>query len=96
MFKGVDRAKYDLNDPSAWHSMKRDRALHEEALRTVARHLDSKKPTQRGAQIPLVLLPPDQQAELDTQLPAVLQQYERSELQQLAMLNPIVTATMHK
>ena len=39
MFRGFDRAKYDLKDPSAWTALQRDRALHEQALKTIERHL---------------------------------------------------------
>lgn len=41
MFKGIDRTKYDIKDPSAWTAMKRDTSLHNEALATVARYLNT-------------------------------------------------------
>jgi hypothetical protein len=96
MFKGYDRAKYDLQDPSAYHAIKRDQALHEDALRTVARYLNTPVSRQGRTQIPQIVLPPAQQAELTTQMPADLQAYERTELGQLTMLDPIVAAALRE
>jgi hypothetical protein len=42
-------------------AIKRDRALHEQALAIVARHLNTPTPRQGGAQIPQIMLPPAQQ-----------------------------------
>jgi len=72
MFRGYDRAKYDLRDPSVSQAIKRDRALHEEALATIARHLNTKPPRQGASQVPHILLPPAQQAELESHVPAQL------------------------
>lgn len=77
MFKGFDRAKYDLKDPSAWQAIKRDRVLHEQALLTVARHLQSKQAAKPRPSVPVLLLPSDQQASLTTQLPVQMLQFER-------------------
>lgn len=97
MFKGYDRAKYDLKDPSAWHAMKRDEALHEENLLMIARHLNSQTAQpirQGGPQMPQILLPPAQQAALTTQIPADLEQFESTELGQVAAQDPSVAAAL--
>lgn len=81
MFRGYDRTKYDLNDASAMQAIARDRALHEDALRTVARHLATPPVAQRGAQIPQILLPAEQQGELTSQVPALLHGFVREALE---------------
>lgn len=43
MFRGVDRAKYDLTSPSAFQAMDRDAEMHKEALLTVSRYLNTEK-----------------------------------------------------
>lgn len=81
MFKGFDRAKYDLQDPSAWKAIERDRKLHEQALALVARHLNAKPPRQNSPQIAQILLPRSQQPTLTSQVPEVLVgQYDRPNL----------------
>jgi hypothetical protein len=77
MFKGFDRAKYDLKDPSAWQAIKRDRALHEQALQTVARHLQTRTPPPPRPRVPVLLLPANQQASLTSQLPVPMLDFER-------------------
>ena len=80
MFKGYDRPKYDLKDPSAWMAMKRDQALHEQALVSVARHLNTAPPRQSSAQIPQILLPPAQQAALESDVPASMHAFTQEML----------------
>jgi hypothetical protein len=80
MLKGFDRAKYDLKDPSAWMAIKRDKALHEQALLTVARHLNAHRLPQNRQHVPQILLPPSQQAALDSQVPAVMHSFAQTQL----------------
>lgn len=75
MFKGVDRAKYDLKDPSAWTALERDRALHVQALAMVERHLKSQMTPVKQPRVPQILLPADQQAALTTEVPAQMQSF---------------------
>lgn len=51
MFRGFDRAKYDVQDPSAWQAIARDKLLHEQNLLTVSRHLNAAAPKAPRAQI---------------------------------------------
>ena len=39
-FRGYDRAKYDLSDPSSHRRMARDAALHDSAVQTVLRGMN--------------------------------------------------------
>lgn len=78
--KGFDRAKYDLRDPSAWHALERDRALHEEALENVRRYLQSHTPQVHRVQTPVLHLAPIEQAALTHQLPTAMVAYERHSL----------------
>lgn len=80
LFKGYDRAKYNLQDPSSRWAMQRDVQLHEQALATVARHLSTKVQPTKGAQTPRVLLPPAQMPELTGQVPHTMQAFASSEL----------------
>lgn len=76
MFKGVDRAKYDIRDPSVRHAIKRDEALHKESLVRIARYLNTPPPKQNHVRrVPQILLPPKQRAELVTRVPASMRAF---------------------
>lgn len=57
MFRGYDRAKYDVQDPSAWQAMTRDKLLHEQALLTVSRYLNAPAPRPPRAVVAKILAP---------------------------------------
>lgn len=90
MFRGFDRTKYDLRDPSTAHAMRRDRALHEAAMRTVQRHLNTKMPVQSGPRVAQVLVPSQQDPMRGIALPP------RSSLARQIMLWPNQSHQSHK